>query len=138
MEKIPYKTAKIKELLLDKAISKTLADKLAIPEIVIIKEISTRNSFDDKNQRTETVEKQVIKGLSGTSLLDAEEQEFDYVGTPLDEEAYLNQAVRLTDVSFGLVANMTKNSQGRNSFSGYSATGLKLIVSSLERIQEKG
>lgn len=108
MEKIPYKTAKIKELLLDKAISKTLADKLA------------------------------IKGLSGTSLLDAEEQEFDYVGTPLDEEAYLNQAVRLTDVSFGLVANMTKNSQGRNSFLGYSATGLKLIVSSLERIQEKG
>lgn len=125
-EKQSLATASVKETLAA-ATHKPLIELLAVPEVAIIKHVRTSYAYDDKtNERTETVIKQTVTAMVGTTIDDAEQITFDYIGTPIIDDnltAIIGQRVQLKQVSFGLIANMVNRR-----FVGYNATGFKLIV----------
>lgn len=105
---------------------------LEIPESVVIKDVKTSYKYDDDNKRTNEIAKQTITAIAGTTIDNAYQIVFDYVGQPLNDdtiESVLDTRLAIKQSHVSLVANMVK---GR--FNGYSATGFKLVVTELAPI----
>lgn len=129
-----FTTASVKDTIAAAA-QKPLAELLTTPDVAIIKDVRTSYTYDDKtNERTETVAKQTVTAVIGTTIDDAEQITFDYVGTPILGDsltAIVGQRMQLKNVSFGLIANMVNRR-----FVGYNATGFKLIVGEMIPAQQ--
>lgn len=120
---------KIKELLADsKDIQAGLKKEAEVPTTVIIK--SVRNPFTNKETNDTT---QRVHAVSGTSLLDMVELDFTLVNQSIDATEAINKTFQIVDYSFALEANMSNGD-----FLGYSATGLKLLVTKLVPLKSEG
>lgn len=126
-EKPLYTKVSVKTLLSDPDIQAVITQKVQVPLVVTIQ--SVKKPFEDKeNKDAPTVQK--IHSVAGTSFLDMIEVDFTLVGTTVDAEYAIHRQYRLVDYTFALDANMV----GRN-FAGYSATGLKLLVTKIEELK---
>ncbi|MBR3207947.1 MAG: hypothetical protein IKF58_16290 [Bacillus sp. (in: Bacteria)] len=134
MSKNPFTSASVKDTLAA-ATHTPLVEVLSTPDSAIIKEVRTSYAYDEKtNERTEKVSKQTITAMIGTTIDDAEQITFDYVGTPIPDKdipTIVGQRMQLKQVSFGLIANMVNRR-----FVGYNATGFKLIVGEMTSVQK--
>ena len=126
-EKPLYSKVSVKTLLSDPDVQAVLVKKVAVPLSVTIQ--SVKKPFEDKdNKDAPTIQK--IHSVAGTSFADMIEVDFTLVGTKLDGEYAIHKQYRLVDYTFALDANMV----GRN-FAGYSASGLKLLVTKIEEMK---
>ena len=126
-EKPLYSKVSIKTLLSAPEIQAVITKKVDVPLVVTIQGV--KKPFEDKeNKDTPTIQK--IPAVAGTSFTDMIEVDFVLVGAKLDGEYAIHKQYRLIDYTFALDANMV----GRN-FAGYSATGLKLLVTRLEEVK---
>lgn len=126
-EKPLYSKISVKTLLSDPDVQAVLTKKVAVPLTVTIQ--SVKKPFEDKdNKDASSIQK--IHSVAGTSFADMIEVDFVLVGEKLDGEYAIHKQYRLIDYTFALDANMV----GRN-FTGYSATGLKLLVTRLEEVK---
>lgn len=124
VEKPLYSKVGIKTLLSDPEIQAVITNKVDVPLVVTIQGV--KKPFEDKeNKDAPTIQK--IHAVAGTSFADMLEVDFTLVGTTVDGEYAIHKQYRLIDYTFALDANMV----GRN-FAGYSATGLKLLVTRIE------
>ena len=115
----------VKELFAELTVQSALKQLLPIRLPVMVKKV--RKSYENKETHTTT---QRIEGIFGTSLEDMIPVSFTLVETTLDPVEAINKKYRLVDYTFALVANM----DGKN-FTGYSATGLKLMVTKIEEVK---
>lgn len=122
-QKALYSEASIKELIGKPEVQAALAKYIDVPNPVVIKKV--RNPY--KNEGTTT---QKIEGVSGTSLMDMIPVNFTLVDTELDPVKSINKLYRITDYTFALDANMAGGK-----FNGYSAKGLKLMVTKIEEVK---
>jgi len=127
-----FSEARIKEVVSRQEMQKALRECVHVPDMVIVKKV--RKAFEPKKDENQTetqaqTKTQKIEGICGTSLEDAESIELTLVGIELGGGA-VNKKYRIVDCTLGLIANMN----GGN-FGGYSATGLKLMVTKLEEIK---
>lgn len=120
-----YAKASVKGTLAKEEVQKALWRYVAIPELVIVKEV--RKAYKPEGAEAAT---QKIKVMSGTSIEDAESHELSLIGIELDPVKAVNKKYRIVDYTLGLEANM---SGGR--FGGYAATGFKLMVTRLEEVK---
>lgn len=126
-EKPLYSKVSVKTLLSDPDVQAVLTKKVAVPLTVTIQ--SVKKPFGDKdNKDAPTIQK--IHSVAGTSFLDMIEVDFVLVGEKLDGEYAIHKQYKLIDYSLALDANMV----GRN-FAGYSATGMKLLVTKIEEVK---
>lgn len=126
-EKPLYSKVSIKTLLSDPDVQAVLTKKVTVPLIVTVQ--SVKKPFEDKdNKDAPSIQK--IHSVAGTSFFDMLEVDFTLVGEKLDAEYAIHKQYRLVDYTFALDANMV----GRN-FAGYSATGLKLLVTRIEEMK---
>jgi len=116
---------KIKELIANETIQRVIKNEVFIPEIIIIKQV--KNPFTNKDTNETT---QKIHAVAGTSLADMVELDFTLSGQTIDPVEAINKNYKMLEYSCSLVANM----HGGN-FNGYSATGLKLIVTKMEEVK---
>ncbi|MGX7164337.1 hypothetical protein [Enterococcus massiliensis] len=122
-----FTEVKIKDQISNPAVQDALRDKVTVPSVVIIKQV--RNPFE--NQDTHEVT-QKIHAVSGNSLIDMVELDFTLTGgQTIDGKSSINKKFKIVDYNFTLNANM----RGGN-FNGYSATGLKLLVTKIEPVEE--
>lgn len=122
-----FSEVKIKEQISNPAVQDALRDKVAVPSVVIIKQV--RNPFE--NQDTHEVT-QKVHAVAGNSLTDMIELDFTLIGgQTIDGKSSINKKYKIVGYDFSLNANM----RGGN-FNGYSATGLKLLVTKIEPIEE--
>lgn len=122
-----FADASIKEIIADPVIQSALKARLQAPPQVLIKKI--RKPYRPKNADEDTPETQKVEAVYGTSLMDVQTIDMTLVGITLDKQA-INHYYRIVDYTYGLIANMS----GSN-FSGYSATGFKLLITRLEEVQ---
>lgn len=120
-----YTDVKVKDLLKKQNVQNSIKSEVTVPNPIIIKQV--RNPFTNK-ETNETTQK--IHAVSGTSLADMVELDFTLVGQTLDGKQAINKVFQLIDYNFALEANM----RGGN-FNGYSATGLKLLVTKLSEMK---
>lgn len=121
-----FSEASIKELIAMQDVQAAIRQHVSIPGRVLIKEV--RNPYLNKETGITT---QKVKAVSGTSLLDMVSSELTLVNTELDPVKSINKLYRLVDYTFALDANMVNRQ-----FMGYSAKGLRLMVTKLEEITE--
>jgi len=126
-EKPLYSKVSIKTLLSDPDVQAVLTKKVTVPLIVTVQ--SVKKPFED-NDNKDAPSIQKIHSVAGTSFFDMLEVDFTLVGEKLDGEYAIHKQYRLIDYTFALDANMV----GRN-FAGYSATGLKLLVTKIEEVK---
>lgn len=122
-----YDDASVKELIADPAIQEILKTRLRVPEKVLIKKV--RNAYRPKDADKGTPKTQKIEAVYGTSIMDVKTIEMTLVGIELNEQS-INHFYRIVDFSYGLIANMSNGN-----FSGYSPTGLRLMVKKLQEIK---
>lgn len=120
-----YQEVSVKELLAMPKVQEAIKQYVAVPEQIWVKR--ARNPYTNPDTKLLT---QKIEGLSGTSMMDATAVGFTLVGMELDGENAINKMYRIVDYTVGLEANM---SGGK--FGGYSATGLKLLVTKMEEVR---
>lgn len=120
-----YSAVSVKGTIAEEKVQKAIRECVSIPKAVIVKEV--RKSYKPEGTDTAT---QKIKVMSGTTIENAASHELTLVGIELDPVEAVNKKYRIVDYTLGLEANM---SAGR--FNGYSATGLKLMVTKLEEIK---
>lgn len=126
-EKPLYSKVSVKALLSDPDVQAVLVKKISVPLTVTIQ--SVKKPFEDKdNKNAPSIQK--IHSVAGTSFADMVEVDFSLIGTTVDGEYAIHKQYRLVDYTFALDANMV----GRN-FAGYSATGLKLLVTKIEEMK---
>lgn len=126
-EKPLYSKVSVKALLSDPDVQAVLVKKISVPLTVTIQ--SVKKPFEDKdNKDAPSIQK--IHSVAGTSFADMVEVDFSLIGTTVDGEYAIHKQYRLVDYTFALDANMV----GRN-FAGYSATGLKLLVTKIEEMK---
>ncbi|MTB36807.1 hypothetical protein [Streptococcus uberis] len=129
MQKKFYTNVKIKELFANKDIQKVLKELVEVPKIVLIKQV--KNPFTNKDTNETT---QKIHAVSGTSLTDMIEIDFTIVGNePLDAVYSINKYYQIDDYTMSMEANMRGGK-----FNGYSATGLKILVTKLSEVKKTG
>lgn len=115
----------IKELIAKPEVQEAIQRYVTVPKVVTVKKL--KKPF--KNEETKATT-QKIEAMSGTTLEDAVSLELTLLNTELDPVEAVNKKYRIIDYTFALDANM---SSGK--FSGYAATGLKLIVTRLEEVK---
>ena len=120
-----YQEVSVKELLAMPKVQEAIKQYVAVPEQIWVKR--ARNPYTNPDTKLLT---QKIEGLSGTSIMDATAVGFTLVGMELDSQNAINKMYRIVDYTVGLEANM---SGGK--FGGYSATGLKLLVTKMEEVR---
>lgn len=116
----------LKELIALPDVQEALKQHVSVPNFVILKKV--RNPF--KNQET-GITTQKVEGVSGTSLMDMVNMNFTLVGTEISPVDAINKPFRVVDYTVALDANMAGGK-----FNGYSAKGLKLLVSKIEEAKE--
>lgn len=127
MKKQNYANVKIKELISDNKIQEVLKELIEVPKKVLIKQV--KNPFTNK-ETNETTQK--IHAVSGTSLADMVEIDFTIVGNEtLDGVQSINKMYEIDEFKVSLEANMRGGT-----FNGYSATGLKILVTKLTEIKK--
>lgn len=124
-EKTIYSDVSIKELIATKEVQEAIRRCVYLPDIFTVKKL--KNPFENKQTKDKT---QKIEVMSGTTIEDAVSFELVLFNTELDPVKAVNKKYRIIDYKFALEANM---SAGK--FSGYAATGLKLIVTKLEEVK---
>lgn len=124
-EKTIYSDVSIKELIATKEVQEAIRRCVYLPDIFTVKKL--KNPFENKETKDKT---QKIEVMSGTTIEDAVSFELVLLNTALDPVKAVNKKYRIIDYKFALEANM---SAGK--FSGYAATGLKLIVTKLEEVK---
>lgn len=117
----------LKELMALPDVQETLKRHVSVPNFVILKKV--RNPF--KNQET-GITTQKVEGVSGTSLMDMVNMNFTLVGIEISPVDAINKPFRVVDYTVALDANMAGGK-----FNGYSAKGLKLLVTKLEEVKEE-
>lgn len=113
---------RVKELLSDEMVQKAIKDLVLVPNIIIIKQV--KKPFTNEETKITT---QKISAVSGTTLQDMVSVDFTLVGVTIDPIDSINKEFKIIEYSLALEANM----RGGN-FNGYSATGLKLMISGIE------
>ena len=113
---------RVKELLSDEMFQKAIKDLVLVPNIIIIKQV--KKPFTNEETKITT---QKISAVSGTTLQDMVSVDFTLVGVTIDPIDSINKEFKIIEYSLALEANM----RGGN-FNGYSATGLKLMISGIE------
>lgn len=122
-----FTEVKIKDQFTSRAVQRILQDSVTVPTEVIIKQV--RSPFE--NQDTHEVT-QKVHAVAGNSLTDMVELDFTLIGgQTIDGKESINKKYKIMDYNFSLNANM----RGGN-FNGYAATGLKLLVTKIEQIEE--
>lgn len=124
-EKTIYSDVSIKKLIETKEVQEAIRRCVYLPDIFTVKKL--KNPFENKETKDKT---QKIEVMSGTTIEDAVSFELFLLNTELDPVKAVNKKYRIIDYKFALEANM---SAGK--FSGYAATGLKLIVTKLEEVK---
>ena len=125
-EKKPlYADVSLKELFAKEEVQNALEKCLNIPKLVIIKKVRKPYKSPDTGITTQKVE-----AVSGTSLADMVTANFTLVEIKIDPVKAINKTYRILECTLGLNANMN----GKN-FNGYSATGLKLLVTKIEKTE---
>lgn len=123
----PYypKDVSLKELIAKPKMQEAIREYVFVPDELTVKEV--RKPFENGETNT-TIQK--VKALGGTTLEDAVNFDLTLHGIKLDPVEALNKRYRILDYTFALEANM---SGGK--FGGYSAKGLKLMVTKLEEVK---
>ena len=124
-EKTIYTDVSIKGLIATKEVQEAIRHCVYLPDIFTVKKL--KNPFENKETKDKT---QKIEVMSGTTIEDAVSFELVLFNTELDPVKAVNKKYRIIDYTFALEANM---SGGK--FSGYAATGLKLVVTKLEEVK---
>ena len=124
-EKNIYSDVSIKELIATKEVQEAIRRCVYLPDIFTVKKL--KNPFENKETKDKT---QKIEVMSGTTIEDAVSFELTLLNTELDPVKAVNKKYRIIDCKFALEANM----EGKK-FLGYSATGLKLVVTKLEEVK---
>lgn len=126
-EKILYPNAKVKELLAKPDIQAAMRNHIDVPQFLIVKKVG-KPSTEHHTQR--------VEGIAGTSIENAVAINFTILDEShrifIDPVKSINKKYRIIDYTLGLDANMSGKS-----FQGYSATGLKLIVTKIEEVKGK-
>lgn len=122
-----FSNASIKEVIATPVVQSALKTYLREPKEVVIKKV--RKPYKPKDADENTPATQKVEAICGTSLMDAEAIEMTLVGIKLDEQS-INHIYRVSEYTYGLIANMVNKN-----FSGYSATGFKLLVTKLEEVK---
>jgi len=122
--KVPYWELRLKEAMETKEMQEILASLVSVPDVVAVKKV--RKPFTPEGAEIST---QKIEGICGTTIEDASTIELTLVGMEELKKDAINKKYRIVDYTFALQANMA----GGN-FSGYAATGLKLMVTKLEEV----
>lgn len=125
VEKTYYTDAKVKELLAKPDIQAAMRNYISVPDIVIIKKVG-KASMEHHTQR--------IEYMAGETIMDAIHGQATITDDThtqfLDPVRAINKKYRIADYNLALEANMS----GRD-FQGYSATGLKLVITKLEEVK---
>lgn len=125
MKKKLHSEIKLKELLANEDVNKAVTGLVHVPDTVLVKEVS--NPFVNKETNKST---QRVKAYAGTSMADMFEVEFTLVDITIDAKESINKYFRFVEYYFGFIANMSNGN-----FSGYSATGLKYLVTKIEEVK---
>ena len=123
--KTSYPDVSVKGLIAQKEVQEAFRRYISIPDKFTVKKL--KEPFKNKETKEKT---QKIEVMSGTTIEDAAAYEMTLLNTELDPVKAVNKKYRIIDYAFALEANM---SGGK--FGGYSATGLKLIVTKLEEVK---
>ena len=118
----------LKELMAMPDVQEAVRRHISVPNPVIPKKV--RNPF--KNGET-GITTQKVESVSGTSLMDIVNVSFTLVGTGINPTDAINKPFRIVDYAFALDANMAGGK-----FNGYSAKGLKLLVTKIEEVKGGG
>lgn len=124
-EKTIYTDVSVKGLIATKEVQEAIRRCVYLPDIFTVKKL--KNPFENKETKDKT---QKIEVMSGTTIEDAVSFELTLLNTELDPVKAVNKKYRIIDCKFALEANM----EGKK-FLGYSATGLKLVVTKLEEVK---
>lgn len=127
-EKLDFKDASLKELIAKSRVQAALRHYIDVPDEVTVKKL--KKPFENKETKEKT---QKIEVMSGTTIEDAVAFELTLLNTELDPIAAVNKKFRIVDCTFALTANMKDGK-----FSGYAASGLKLMVTKLEEVKQRG
>lgn len=120
-----YSDVSIKGLFAKQEVQEAIRRCVCVPDMFTVKKL--KNPFENKETKDKT---QKIEVMSGTTIEDAVSFELVLLNTELDPVKAVNKKYRIIDYTFALEANM---SGGK--FSGYAATGLKLVVTKLEEVK---
>lgn len=121
-----YREVKIKEMIAIPEIQEIIKRHVDIPRTILIKKV--RSPYSDKKNNITT---QKIEAVSGTSIMDVVTVDLTLVECTIDAEKSINRLYHIDEYTLALDANM---SGGK--FTGYSPTGLKLLVTKLEEVHE--
>lgn len=118
--------AGVKGVLATKEVRDAIERHVVVPKVFIVKKI--KKPFENKETKEKT---QKMEVMSGTTLENAVNFEVTLLNTQLDPVEAINKKYRIIDYTIGLKAIMNKEDK----FSGYAATGLKLVVTRLEEVK---
>ena len=129
MTKEKYNAVKVKDLIASPKVQEAIKERISVPRNIIVKQV--RNPFT--NQETnETTQK--LHAVAGTSLMDMVELDLTLVGgQTIDAVEAINKNYQIESFNVSLDANMRGGT-----FNGYSATGLKLLVTKLIPVTNEG
>lgn len=125
VEKSSLSKIKLKNIWEHPEIQRIVKQFIDFPQIVYVREV---------NKRSEKYNTQKVEAYGGTGFADMIRVNFTISGENasfLDPVQSINKWYRIIDYTLGLVANTSGGG-----FSGYSATGLKLVVSRLEEVKK--
>lgn len=122
-----FANVSVKEVIATPVVQSALKTYLREPKEVVIKKV--RKPYKPKDADENTPATQKVEAICGSSLMDAEAIEMTLVGIEIDEQS-INHIYRISEYTYGLIANMVNKN-----FSGYSATGFKLLVTKLEEVK---
>lgn len=123
--KIHHPDVSIKELIAKEEVQKAFQRYVAVPDTVTIKRL--KSPYENKDTKIVT---QKIEAMTGTTIEDAVSVELTLLNKTLDPVEAVNKIYRIIDYTFALEANMKAGK-----FVGYSAKGLKLMVTKLEEVK---
>lgn len=115
----------LKDLIAKPEVQEAIKSLYPLPDVVIVKKLRKSFKNDDTKETT-----QKIKVIGGTTIKDSVDFELTLLNTELDPQKAVNREYRIADYKFALTANM---SGGK--FSGYAATGLKVVVTRMEEVK---
>jgi hypothetical protein len=125
-EKEPISQVKIKDVFAKPEMQNLLQSLLLLPQSLMITKIETKTVFENG----EATDKKT-QHITGVTLPEKDNVEFDYSGAPLDEKNDVLEFFSVAGVSdIALNSNMYKGN-----FQGYSPVGFKFVVTELKRKQ---
>lgn len=120
-----YPDVSIKEVLIKQEVQEAIRRYVNVPDKVIVKKV--RNAYTDDRTKDTT---QKVEAIGGTTIDNAFPCELTLLNTALDPETAINKKYRIVESMLGLKANISEKK-----FSGYAATGFKLMVTKLEEVK---